>query len=471
MITNQSEHKPFVTVTDDKDYIHQLTEKLGQGGQGAVFRTTDRNVVVKALVDLVTGDIVADEAKYNSFKSDIDEIRILKLPEGIHIAKPVHLLKEPHCGYVMRLLSDMVPIRKLMISKEKDVRRFYIETGGLRRRLQLLAETARMVTRLHSLPVVYADISPENIFVSGDVSAREVWLIDSDNMRHTVDFGKSIYTPGYGAPEVAKGISGNNTLSDVYSFALLAFETLAMIAPFDGELVVNGGGWDNEDQDYGAMAERGELPWIDDPEDDTNYSDLGIPRRYVLSPQLKELFQQTFSRAGRQNPAERPSMRKWYDVLRQAADATLTCTDCGATFYVGHNECPFCKAVRQKVCMAQAFDRYLLEDEDGSRQEYYSKGPMKILDTALSSAVQTLESYLTRDLLLDDEIGTAIELSFGRVTKLRNVTALEMAIAHNGKFERLPPNGGLYDCTALDQAFLHIPIDETKSRHISFRMI
>jgi serine/threonine protein kinase len=469
---NESNNRLSNSVTDDKGYRHQLSVKLGQGGQGAVFRTMDRNVVIKALVDGMTGEIVKNEVRYEMFKSDINEVRILKLPDGIHIAKPIHILKKPNCGYIMRLLSDMVPIRKLIVSKDRDLKQFYLNTGGLRRRLHILAEAAKILTRIHSIPVVYADISPENVFISEDVSAKEVWFIDSDNMRHSVDFRKPIYTPGYGAPEIVKRTAGNNTLSDVYSFALLAFEVLALIAPFDGELILNGGGWDDEDKDYNAMAERGEVPWIEDEDDDSNFSDRGIPRRVVLSgnSNLRGLFQQTFSKAGRESPVSRPSMRKWYEVLTQAADATLTCKECGATFYIGNNNCPFCNGIRERVCLAQVFDRYLLEDDSGNQVEHYSKGVYKIFDITGKSEYQYLNSFHTGDSLLGSEIEDTFELSFERVVIVRNLTRTEMTIVHQGHLKLLPALG-MYDCADLDEAVIQIPIHETRTRHISFRMI
>jgi DNA-binding helix-hairpin-helix protein with protein kinase domain len=479
-----NEQRVLHTVTDERGYIHQLTEKLGHGGQGAVFRTTNPKVVVKVQIDDRTGYIVKDEARYEAFRSAMDEVRILDLPKGIHIARPVHLLEKPVCGYVMRLLSDMVPIRKLMVPQEKVLNDFYIRTGGLRRRLKLLAETARILSLLHSIPVVYGDISPENVFVSADREANEVWLIDSDNMRYTVDFRTVIFTPGYGAPEIVRGIAGNNTLSDSYSFALLAFEALALVAPFNGELVAHGGGWDDEDEDYGAMAERGEIPWIDDEEDDSNRSRFGIPRDIVLTAGLRQLFGQTFGQQGRRDPAARPSMRQWYEALRQAADATVTCACCGATFYVFRQDCPFCGETRGKVCAAQISDEFVFDEMEKYEavqelggpegtvgfKTHYVKCGFKVFDTDHRSEPQFLQSYHTGMTLLDHEIEDTVALSFGKVTKLRNLTRTEMMVVREGRAKPLPPYG-LYDSPDLDGTYLIIPIHEHRTRRISFRMV
>ena len=225
----------FKFVIDENGYKHTLVKKIGQGGQGAVFSTMDENVVVKVLLDN-EGEVLENVKKYKKFKSDINDVRILNLDKSYKIAKPISLLKEPSCGYIMRLLTGMQPLKKLVLTQNNNLKEFYINTGGLRRRLEILTNLAKTLLRLHSLPIVYADMSLENVFVSNDVSEKEVWLIDCDNMRYTVDFNNPICTPGYGAPEIVKGLSSNNTLSDVYSFAIVAFELLCLISPFEGKM-------------------------------------------------------------------------------------------------------------------------------------------------------------------------------------------------------------------------------------------
>lgn len=459
-----------ITVTDEKMYRHQITEMLGRGGQGAVFRTSDRNVVIKALVDETTGEMIRDDGQYEAFKAGINEVRILNLPEGIHIAKPVHLLRRPYCGYVMRMLSDMVPIKSLMLSKDKSITSFYLETGGLRRRLQLLAEAAKVLSILHSLPVVYADISPENIFVSRDVGATEVWFIDSDNMRHTVDFSRPIFTPGYGAPEVVRRTGVNNTKSDVYSFALLAFEVLAQTHAFEGELVTGGGGWDDGDQDYNDLAAKGGVPWIEDEEDDANFSNYGIPRRIVLSSNMRKLFQATFGSAGRADSSARPSMRKWHEVLRQAADLTVTCPNCSATYYVEHSQCPFCEEYRSRTCLVKVSDWYRIENEEGIIEDHYVRNVWKSLDIRKDKE-QLLLTYHVLPTVLEDPAEPVVEIHFGeRYTLLRNLIDRNMDIVHGTRRKSLA-GFGTYDCPDLDGAVLHIPLSETRSRHITFTMI
>jgi DNA-binding helix-hairpin-helix protein with protein kinase domain len=462
---------PGTIVMDQHNFAHQIGKMLGKGGQGAVFTTGDPNVVIKALVDPVYGSIRRDEQEYDAFAAAIDEVRILDLPKELHIARPVHLLKRPYCGYIMRMMSDMEPIANLTNSpKGVGLKEFYLQHGGLRRRLQLLAEAARVLARLHGLPVVYGDISPANLFVSKRTDAREVWFIDSDNMRYTVDFGKKIHTPGYGAPEIVTGQRSNNTQSDIYSFAILAFEVLALLSPFEGELVTEGGGWDS-DVNYTELAKKGQVPWVEDAEDDSNRSPAGIPRANVLSERLYELFQQTLGREGRANPASRPSLWRWYEVLRQAADATVACQHCGHTFYFGpdpvKNGCPFCGKPRAKICLARVLDAF--RDPEGDSTVHVTPRLTKVFDVA--EKPDYLYAYHTEVSLSDTPLEPRLEVRLGRgQASVWNLTGQEFTVEHGGREYRLA-HDRIYDAESLEGLRIRIRVHEHRSRYIAFYMI
>jgi len=328
-------------LVDENGCVHLLHERpLGQGGQGIVFRTRDDDTAVKMVTDPVGRPIQGNSQEHQRLCGLFEEVRLLPLP-SLHLAKPLAMLKEPYVGYVMRLLNGMVPIGTLLAKPGSSLGQFYLEGGGLTRRLRLLAKTAETLARLHAIPLVYADISPNNIFVSQDVQAAEAWLIDADNLHFASSAGPAIYTPGFGAPELLQGKSGVNTLTDVHAFAVLAFQVLVQHHPFLGDYVEEAGGWDADD-DLENKAFAGEVPWIDDAEDNLNYTEKGIfPRDMVLSPRLQDLFQVTFG-LGRCRPTTRPGMQRWVETLHQAADSTVVCLDCRSSFYPKTAQCPWC---------------------------------------------------------------------------------------------------------------------------------
>ena len=341
-------------VVDERGNVHVLDKVLGEGGQGVVLATNNPDIAVKlisggvkptseqkeTLLERLThgfgAALVTGDAEHKKLRTRLETVQTLPIPD-LHLARPLAMLRG-HVGYTMRLLRDMEPIRTLILSGE-NLTAEYLANGGLRRRLRLLAKTAETLGRLHSIPLVYADVSPNNVFVSSSVEANEVWLIDADNLHFQSAPGPQVYTPGFGAPEIVAGRAPISTLSDTYAFAILAFYILAQIHPFLGNQVEEGG-WE-ESIDLEEQAYAGELPWIEDEDDDSNCSDRGIPRELILTSRLRGLFQQTFG-PGRREVASRPSMLEWAEALHQCADATITCGGCGSTFYVGQKKCPWC---------------------------------------------------------------------------------------------------------------------------------
>lgn len=346
-------------VVDEQGNVHILNKVLGEGGQGVVWATNNPDIAVKlisggvqpiserkgTLLERLThgfgATLVTGDAEHTKLRNRLKTVQTLPIPD-LHLAQPLTMLRG-HIGYTMRLLRDMEPIRKLILpAKTENIATEYLATGGLRRRLRLLAKTAEILGRLHSIPLVYADVSPNNVFVSSNAEASEVWLIDADNLHYQSAPGPQVYTPGFGAPEIVAGHAPVSTLSDTYAFAILAFYVLAQIHPFLGNQVEEGGWEESEESiDLEEQAYAGELPWIEDENDDSNWSDKGIPREFILTSRLRKLFQQTFG-PGRQEVASRPSMLEWAEALHQCADVTITCENCHSTFYVAMQKCPWC---------------------------------------------------------------------------------------------------------------------------------
>ena len=290
---------PSTVVDDDGNVHHLLKQPLGRGGQGVVLRTRSPHIAVK-LIGAVEDAPAAPEArsaqklwgqltkapgialspdaqKHSALRRRLEDVRALPLP-GLHLAQPLSMLRD-HVGYTMRLLTGMVPMRTLIAEPgTAKLGEFYQSSGGLGRRLELLANTAGLLARLHAVPLVYADVSPNNVFISETAEASEVWLIDLDNLDYLSANAPGIFTPGFGAPELVTGRAGVSTLSDSYSFAILAFWVLTQQHPFLGDYVDEGGWDDDGDEDREQLAFRGELPWIEDAADDSNRASKGIAR-------------------------------------------------------------------------------------------------------------------------------------------------------------------------------------------------
>ena len=378
--------KEFNKFIDDYQNIHIQDKILGQGGQGVVFRTKDPDLAIKLVTD-ESGNPVTDEESVERYSKRFKRVRLLHLPERLNISVPAALLQN-NAGYVMQLLSEMVPFSHFWLdgksaetigpndipawlsampaNEAKNIVHYY-RTGGLRRRLHALYKCASLLARLHGNGMVYGDISPNNIFISEGLDDSSVWLIDADNIRFEITKGGSIvYTPKYGAPELVQGKDGGRPSSDCHAFAVVAFYLLSLIHPFVGKKVdeTDEGDWadeENDDEDIEDKAYAGLFPWVDDKDDDSNSSDSGLPRSLLLTEKLITLFEGTFG-PGRTTPLLRPTIYHWPEALAQAADITVMCPECSMNYYYDfihpetedHN-CPYCKTRRPQVLILESY--------------------------------------------------------------------------------------------------------------------
>jgi DNA-binding helix-hairpin-helix protein with protein kinase domain len=329
-------------VWDDRGTAYELGVKVAEGGQGIVLTTrADARLLVKVSKWPNT------EPKTLDWRRQIEQVHRLPITENkLPIAMPKALIVKPRAGYVMELMDGLMPLEELLKEAQQafldgDGLSGYLASGGLRRRLRLLARLARVMARLHGLGIAHGDLSPKNVFVSESHEHAEVWLIDCDNLTYAVrDSSLQLYTPDYGAPELLRGERGISTYTDIWSFAVMAFQLLAVLHPFkSGDLV-------DQDSELEGAALRGELPWVDHPEDESNRASLGIPRALVCTPVLRDLFDRCF-RLGVLDAGERPLMAEWADAFEAAVAVQVLCDaehgGCGSTFLWSRDlSCPFC---------------------------------------------------------------------------------------------------------------------------------
>lgn len=373
---------------DNHGYEHIVTKILGEGGQGMVCLTDTPGYVLKFVSD-ENGNLYSEkeyQAAFKYYTAVFKNINHLPINSNEHMAVPVAILTE-YAGYVMRLMEDMAPFTILDEGPET-----YPLSGGHRYRLEILSKCASILANIHSKGMVYCDISPNNIFVTKDYLSKNqnVWFIDTDNLFIPSKTKKPrlVYTPRYAAPELINERSeGCTQNSDLYSFAIMAYECLSMIHPFAGKAAIegqdSGDDWDNSSGwDQSSAKENvtpdidpiysGKYSWINDPDDDSNRSSDGFPYKFFLTQELFELFQQTFSE-GRETPEFRPTAYFWQKSLAKASDSTLLCPNCNMSYVYDTNQevCPYCGNKLSNIILIKenndlVFSRELLWDENAA---------------------------------------------------------------------------------------------------------
>lgn len=360
-------------VTDAKGAVYRLAAMLGEGGQGAVFRTRTGRLAVKLIFEKEARQAGALQLRLTQMKARPLWSRPVSRP--MEVLETTGTDEGSFAGYVMDLRDETVPISRLIrpagkLGSAQEKQDWYNkETGGLRRRLVLLAAAAETLAWLNGIPLVYADPSPNNILVPQDPAGEVAWLIDPDNIGLAAPAGTApgigtpeamdAYTEGYAAPEVIRDSNPPTTLrtppttlSDRFAFAVIAFQVLTGRHPFVGDEV------EDSEPEVATEAYRGLWPWIGDEQDTRNeWRGWGWARDRFLNRPLVGLFQQTFG-SGRDDPFERPSLGRWAHELRQAAEMTLPCASCGASFFPffwgeERKSCPWCNTPHRGFALMQ----------------------------------------------------------------------------------------------------------------------
>lgn len=327
-------------VEDLKGRRYHLTRLIGKGGQGKVYLDETGKFIIKISKK-------KDTSSREKIRQQFRRIRQFSL-ETLPITRPLELLRPPYVGYLMEYISGMEPISRLSVPPKSnaDIREWFIETGGLSKRLDVLARCAEILNKLHGKGLVYGDLSPNNIFISNWKDSDLVYLIDIDNLNYENDYQyQPVYTRFYGAPEIIKTGHYNDSLTDAFSFAIIACETLTLNHPFRGDYVNNG------DPEFEELAMMGEMPWIYHSSDDRNFSTHGLPKDFVLSSRLFELCQKTFE-PGLHDRKARPGVGEWMQRLYTARQFTLECSLCKGSYYREQSQCPWCSTARQFYILA-----------------------------------------------------------------------------------------------------------------------
>ncbi len=301
----------------------EIEEKLGEGGQGEVFR--------------VKQDGRACALKLYSESSSTPEQRSIisfQIQEGNPAAgcadkfawpeKIIDLPEKKRFGYTMPLIDTG---KFITLGDIKSGRVAHPGYGIMAEVGRQLAECFR---ELHIAGYCYRDISENNFYLSPD--SGDVIICDNDNvMIDKHELGNIIGTMQFVAPEVILGQERPSTVTDQHSLACLLFLMMCGGHPLNGMNEYNV-------RVYDAVAAQhlyGHNPiFVFDPKDRSNA--LPDARGYrhvaahwaVLPRQMKELFVKAFT-IGLKNPAKRVTEIEWKHAFSQLLGQRHVC-GCGA---------------------------------------------------------------------------------------------------------------------------------------------
>jgi DNA-binding helix-hairpin-helix protein with protein kinase domain len=301
-----------------------VQNKLGEGGQGEVYRVTDG----KTYYALKWYNI---EQSTEEQKEAIRHLVNRGAPQKATRQRfiwPIDLIildNVDQFGYLMRLIDTQ---RFAELSEVQALRKPAPSLAAL---CEISYQIANSYRALHLSGYCYRDIAAGNLMFDPDTG--DVLICDNDNIGINRQSQAQVYgTMEYMAPEVVRGDADPSTETDLHSLAVLLFNLWVWHHPLHGEMEYHIRVWD-------VPAKRriyGENPvFIFDPKNKDNQLPDELEyetarTRWLLCPApLQALFTRAFTE-GLHNPAQRIMEGEWQGLFLQLKDAAIACPKCRA---------------------------------------------------------------------------------------------------------------------------------------------
>ncbi len=224
--------------------------------------------------------------------------------------------------------------------------------------------------KLHNIGYSYQDLNDGNFFINPNTGS--ILIGDNDNVSpNGIDMGV-LGKPRYMAPEIVmgKGKIKPDTMSDLYSLALLIFMLFTNTHPLEGKKIKKCGNIDAlSDELYGKGA-----TFMLDPKDKSN-SPLQAIHQNVISiwpyfpSYIKDIFIKAFSREALiKNVNYRPREIEWMENIAKFRNDIIICEKCGNSVFL-KNEITSCDCCNKDLNIKNyiEIDNFLAPGKEDTR--------------------------------------------------------------------------------------------------------
>ena len=203
---------------------YRITQKIGEGGMGAVFKA-DQPSVPRAVVIKVLSSSFAEYADAGErFQRELKMIARLEHPHILPVYDYGELAGRPYI--VMRYMTG---------GSLQD--RLQAATMGRPDILRVLDQVAEALDFAHDQGIIHRDLKPANILLdeAGNAYLADFGLAKTVGGTHDLTAAGSVLgSPTYMSPEQARGAKLDRR-SDVYAFAILIYRALCGHLPFEAD--------------------------------------------------------------------------------------------------------------------------------------------------------------------------------------------------------------------------------------------
>ena len=203
---------------------YQVTEELGKGGMGRVYKAYDTEIREHVALKVLNPEIASDEGVVERFRN---ELKLARRVSHRNVCRMFDLGRVDDTAYIsMEYVSG------------EDLKTLLRRIGHLpaRKALAFAEQVAEGLAEAHRLGVVHRDLKPQNIMIDREGTTRimDFGIARALKTKGITDPGMIIGTPDYMAPEQFEGKDADQR-TDIYALGAILYEMLTSVPPFEGE--------------------------------------------------------------------------------------------------------------------------------------------------------------------------------------------------------------------------------------------
>ncbi|HEX3250743.1 MAG TPA: protein kinase [Pyrinomonadaceae bacterium] len=216
---------------------YRITDKLGVGGQGAVYKAIDTKLGRPVVIKVIPPELSAKEANLKRFER---EARLASSLDHPNICTIFDLDEVDGVHFIAMQFVEGKNVRQLVAGRPLE----------LKTALLIGLQVADALAAAHSRGIIHRDIKSGNVMVtsSGQVKVLDFGLAKllddteaaSAGIHRTelTEVGVPYGTATYAAPEQARGDRVDKR-ADIFSFGVLLYEMLTGTWPFRGKTTID----------------------------------------------------------------------------------------------------------------------------------------------------------------------------------------------------------------------------------------
>src|SRR4051794_5086737 len=216
---------------------YRITDKLGVGGQGAVYKATDTKLGRPVVIKVIPPELSAKEANLKRFER---EARLASSLDHPNICTIFDLDEVDGVHFIAMQFVEGKNVRQLVAGRPLE----------LKTALLIGLQVADALAAAHSRGIIHRDTKSGNVMVtpSGQVKVLDFGLaklLDDTEAVETgihrtelTEIGVPYGTATYAAPEQARGDRVDKR-ADIFSMGVLLYEMLTGTWPFRGKTTID----------------------------------------------------------------------------------------------------------------------------------------------------------------------------------------------------------------------------------------